>query len=191
MLRHWLISSTTYGTWLPGDERGFVSTVENPPGPRVRHNQFGTPYDIDMPALRESARALMKGSPIFLDLAKAELIGAQFQETTTFRNWEMHGFSIMTNHFHIVVTAGDEVPSSSILGDFKSYASRVLNRRYGKPVNGTLWTESGSRRPLPSEKALEAAIDYVLYRQPNPLLVWSNQLGFLIAGKPRSPERGA
>ena len=68
----------------------------------------------------------------------------------------MHGFSIMTNHFHIVVTAGDEVPSPSILGDFKSYASRVLNRRYGKSVNGTWWTESGSRRPLPDEKALEA-----------------------------------
>jgi REP element-mobilizing transposase RayT len=180
MARYWLISSTTYGTWLPGDERGFVSTVENPSGPRVRHNQFGTPYDSDMPDLRESARSLPKGSPIFLDFGKAQVIATQFQETAAYRQWELHALSIMMNHFHIVVTAGEEVPSTSILRDFTSYASRVLNRRYGKPVNGTWWTESGSCRPLPNEKALEEATDYVLYRQPNPLLVWSNQLGKLV-----------
>jgi len=139
MQRHWLISSTTYGTWLPGDERGFVSTVENAPGPRVRHYQFGAPYDADMPNLRESARGLLKCSPILLDLAKAELIGPQFQETATYRNWEMHAFSIMTNHFHIVVSAGDEVASASMLRDFKSYASQVLNRQYGKTVSETWW----------------------------------------------------
>ena len=86
----------------------------------------------------------------------------------------------MNNHFHIVVTAGEEIQSTDILGDFKSYASRVLNRRYGKPESGTWWTESGSRRPLPNEKALEEAVDYVLYRQPNPLVVWSSEMGLLI-----------
>jgi REP element-mobilizing transposase RayT len=184
MSRHWLITSTTYGTWLPGDERGFVSTVRDPSGPptgpRVRHNQFGTPYDADMPELRESARKLLKAPSIFLDLAKAKVISAQFQETATYREWDMHGFSIMVNHFHVVVTASEEVPSTKILGDFKSYASRALNGRWGKPANGTWWTESGSRRPLPNEKALEDAIDYVLYRQPNPLVVWSKQLGILV-----------
>jgi len=198
MPRHWFITSTTYGTWLPGDERGFVSTVHNPPGPRARHNQFGDPYDAAMPGLKESARSLLKGSPIFLDLAKAEIIAPQFRETAAYRQWEMHAFSIMTNHFHIIVTAGEEVHSTSILGDFKSYASRALNRRWGKPLNGTWWTESGSRRPLPNEKALHEAIDYVLYRQPNPLVIWSNQLGVLVpkavtaqgAYAPRSVREG-
>jgi REP element-mobilizing transposase RayT len=150
-----------------------------------------------MPELKESARSLLKGSPIFLDLAKAEIIGAQFRETAAYRNWELHAFSIMANHFHIIVTADEEVHSTSILGDFKSYASRALNRQWGKPLNGTWWTESGSRRLLPDEKALENAINYVLYRQPNPLLVWSNELGVLVpravtaqgAHAPRSAER--
>ena len=26
-MRYWLLTSTTYGTWLPGDERGFVGRV--------------------------------------------------------------------------------------------------------------------------------------------------------------------
>jgi REP element-mobilizing transposase RayT len=180
MSRHWLISSTTYATWLPGDKRGFVSTVRDLSGLRVRHNQPETPYDADMPELRKSAQKLLKAPPIFLDLAKAQVISAQFQETATYREWDVHALSVMTNHFHIVVTAGEEVRSTKILGDFKSYASRSLNHRWEKPASGTWWTESGSRRPLPNEKALEDAINYVLYRQPNPLVVWSKQLGFLV-----------
>jgi hypothetical protein len=81
MVRHWLITSTTYGTWLPGDVRGFVSTVENLRGPRVRHNQSGTPYDADMPELRESAQHLLKGSPIRFNLEQAGVVAAQFRET--------------------------------------------------------------------------------------------------------------
>jgi len=32
--RHWLLTWTTYGTWLPGDARGFVSPI--PTGVRDR-----------------------------------------------------------------------------------------------------------------------------------------------------------
>ena len=47
MDRYWLLTWTTYGTWLPGDQRGFVSNVPNGSGPEVRHNIPGTPYDAD------------------------------------------------------------------------------------------------------------------------------------------------
>jgi REP element-mobilizing transposase RayT len=175
MLRHWLITSTTYGTWLPGDERGFVSTVENHPGPRVRHNQPGTAYDADMPKLRESAQHLLKGSPIRFNVEQAEVVAAQFRETAAWRGWDLHALAVMANHFHVVISASDEVHSSAILRDLKSYAARALNHRWGKPEGGTWWTESGSRRPKDSEQALEAAIRYVLYGQPNALVVWPTQ----------------
>jgi hypothetical protein len=58
--RHWLLTSTTYGTWLPGDPRGFVSNVADGPGPEVRHNIPGTPYDKDMPGLVRVARENLK-----------------------------------------------------------------------------------------------------------------------------------
>ncbi len=29
MFRHWLLTSTFYGTWLPGDRRGFVGRVRD------------------------------------------------------------------------------------------------------------------------------------------------------------------
>jgi hypothetical protein len=42
---------------------------------------------------------------------------------------------------------------------------------FGRPLSDTWWSESGSRRKLPDERALLAAIAYVC-DQEHPLLVW-------------------
>jgi REP element-mobilizing transposase RayT len=205
--RCWLITSTTYATWLPGDERGFVSPVESDSGPRVRHNVYGTPYDAYVPPLRASAQNLMKGPPVYLLEEQALVIRDQFLETVQFRGWELHATSIMANHVHAVVEAAGEVPSTKILGDLKSYASRALNRRWARPISGTWWTESGSRRPLRDEFARVGAVLYVVTRQHCPLVVWYapgyqelitaslsggvSPLSTLSLSIPPSPERGA
>jgi REP element-mobilizing transposase RayT len=183
MTRSWLITSTTYGTWLPGDARGFVSTVQDETGTRKRHNAPQTPYDRDMPELRASARRLLKGNPVWLLPEQAPMVLAQFQETATYRGWELLAVAIMPNHFHVVLTAAEDVHSTAILRDLKSYAARALNRVWPRPTAGTWWTESGSRRWLPNESALAVAIEYVR-RQLGALLIW-------IAGEHPAPERGA
>lgn len=180
-MRHWLITSTTYGAWLPGDRRGFVSTVRVDDGPRQRHNEFDTPYDADMSGLRATARALMKGPPVLLTAEKSAIVLSQLRETCTFRNWELHAAAIMANHFHAVVSAEERVRADTILRDLKSYASRVLNQKFGKPEGGTWWTESGSRRPLPNQVALENAMSYVRKQE--------YVLALYVATE--SPERGA
>jgi REP element-mobilizing transposase RayT len=167
----WLLTSTTYGTWLPGDKRGFVSTVKDGPGPRVRHDVPGTEYDRDVEGLNRSARELLKCLPILLTAEQALAVLEQFHETATFRRWNLYAGAVMANHFHLVVAAPDEVHSTILMRDFKSYASRALNRRWQKPGSGTWWTESGSRRSLPDEQAIEAAIEYVR-RQSAPLAMW-------------------
>src|SRR5262245_13765258 len=171
MDRYWLLTSTTYGTRLPGDRRGFVSNVREGPGPEVRHNQPGTPVDADMPGLVASSRATLKCSPILLVLEQAEVLLAQFQETAAYREWQLLAVAIMANHFHIVVGVPGDPDPADLLGDFKSYGSRTLNRRWSKPASGTWWTESGSRRKLPDEAAVLAAIRYVR-EEPSPLVVW-------------------
>src|SRR5262249_12935366 len=118
--------------------------------------------------------------PIFLDVAKAEILLAQFLETATYRGWTLRAVSIMVNHFHIVVQVHDDPHPQKILGDFKAYGSRSLNRRYGKPLSETWWTTDGSKRKLRDELALANAIHYVLYKQPNPLLVWSSERGRIL-----------
>ena len=50
----------------------------------------------------------MKGSPIYLDLEKAQVVLAQFQETANYRGWTLGAVAIMANHFHMVVQVEDD-----------------------------------------------------------------------------------
>jgi REP element-mobilizing transposase RayT len=86
----------------------------------------------------------------------------------------------MYNHFHIVVQVPDDPEPRKILADFKAYGTRILNTKSGKPPSETWWTDKGSKRKLKDETALAAGIHYVLYKQPNPLVVWSPETGRLV-----------
>ncbi len=171
MDRYWLLTSTTYGTWLPGDERGFVGDTRDEAGVKQVHNLPGTPVDSDLPTLEAYARGAMKGPPIHLTLDHAPALLTQFQETARYRNWLLLAVGIMANHIHIVVGVPGDPDPSDVLGDFKSYGSRALNRRLGKPVSDTWWTESGSKRKLRDEQAIRYAIQYVRNQQ-YPLVIW-------------------
>jgi REP element-mobilizing transposase RayT len=193
MDRYWLLTNTCYGTWLPGNARGFVGRVwehrafDPEEKSRVTHDVAGTAYDEDMSGLERESRAHMKGEPIHLSTPQAEATLVQFQETSRFRGWELRAIAIMYNHFHLVVgVLGDPKPSK-ILGDFKSWGTRALSARFGAPRSGTWWTERGSKRKLPNEEAIICAIRYVLYEQPNPLVTWSPDTG-LYFGTPKMNE---
>jgi REP element-mobilizing transposase RayT len=171
MDRHWLLTWTTYGTWLPGDQRGFVSEVNDGAGARVIHNVPGTPYDADWDHLRHDSRNRLKCQPIRLRLKQAEVVLQQFHETASYRGWQLIAVAIMANHVHVVVGVPGDPNPERILGDFKSYASRALNQQYDRPESGTWWTESGSKRKLKDEIAILGAVAYAR-DQEFPLLTW-------------------
>ena len=176
MDRYWLLTTTTYGTWLPGDARGFVGRIKDGPGPRFERDMPGMPYEADLRGLWLASRQLMKGPAIWLKLSQAQALLAQFQETATHRGWLLLAVAVMVNHAHIVVGVPGDPDPEDILRDFKSYGSRALNRRWSKPINGTWWTESGSKRKLPNGEAVCDAIDYVVHRQWRPLVIWENPI---------------
>ena len=170
--RYWLITSTTYGSWLPGDARNFTGELLDSSGKKVIRNIPGPPYEQRNSALEQHARSLLKCDPIRLDAQQAKALLQQLQETADHRGWLLLAVGIMTNHFHLVVgVPGDPLPKK-ILGDFKSYGSRALNRQWTKPASGTWWTDSGSKRKLADETAVQAAVRYVM-NQEHPLLIWT------------------
>jgi REP element-mobilizing transposase RayT len=172
MDRYWLLTWRTYGTWLPGDQRGFVDPILDEEGKRVIHNTPGTSLDADNRKLREYSQSIMKGEAVYLTAEQAGPLLEQFQETARYRGWQMLAVAILANHVHLVVgVAGDPDPAD-LLRDFKSYGSRCLNRRWGVPANGSWWAESGSRRILRTEDSLRGAIKYVLDQQ-SPHLTWA------------------
>src|SRR5262249_47365639 len=167
MDRFWLLTWTTYGTWLPGDRRGFVSDVRDGPGPEVRHNIPGTPCDADDERVRRRALDNLVGDPVWLTAEQARIIVEQFQQTAGYRGWQLLAAAVMANHLHLVVAVPGDPDPAKLLHDFKSYASRALKAKGHEPSGSRWWTESGSRRKLPDERAVLAATAYVL-RQERP-----------------------
>src|SRR5262249_49231069 len=154
-------------------DRGFVCDLRDQDWHKYRPNQPGTDYPEGNPALKRYAESIMTGPPVWISLEHANALVSQFQETARYRNWTLIGLAIMSNHIHLMVGMPGDPDPSAILGDFKEYGSRKLNRKWGKPANGTWWSGSGSKRKLPDERAVRNVAAYVR-DQFNPLIVWLN-----------------
>jgi len=174
--RIWFLTWTTYGTWLPGDSRGFVSPKFEGDVPERRNNVVGTPYDQGRPELRTLALSKLVGEPVWLSGDHANILRQQFEETAKYRSWTVVAGAIMSNHIHLVVGVSGDPDPSNLLRDFKSYGSRALNRLFPKPASTTWWTEQGSKRKVQDQRHLDRVVNYVL-KQANPLMVWANVQG--------------
>lgn len=171
MDRCWLLTWTTYGTWLPGDERGFVSSVRDGKGGKVTHNLYGTPEEKDWPHLHEKMRQSLKGPPILLTSDQAQAVAEQMHETCRYRGWQIVAMAIMANHCHVVLGVSGDPDPSDLMRDLKSYASRALNKAWSNPPSGTWWSESGSKRVLRGSHAILGATAYVRDQEWQ-LVIW-------------------
>ncbi len=170
--RYWLLTWTTNATRLPGDRRGFVSTVRRPSGERTRHNTPGTPLDRDNPALRRAALDALREPPVLLTASQAHTVLGEIRATARIQRWPLLVAAVMANHVHLVVglpPPGDTEEALAALGRFKAFGARELNRAYGRRV--AWWTQGGSRRVLRSELAVGAGVRYVA-EQKGCLALW-------------------
>jgi hypothetical protein len=135
--RFWLLTTTTYGSWLPGDERGFVSNVRVGDGPEVRHNRVGEDYDYDFRGLIEHSKQRCQNAVIEFTSHHAEILLKQFQETAKHRQWWLLCAAVMATHVHVVIGVPGDPSPDDLLRDFKSYGSRELNKQFGRPISGT------------------------------------------------------
>jgi REP element-mobilizing transposase RayT len=169
--RIWFLTWTTYGTWLPGDERGFVSPKFEGDTPERRNNEPGRPYDDGRPDLRRIAESKLAGNPVRLTRALAEVVRRQFEETALYRGWQLLAGAIMANHTHLVVGVLGDPDPSALIRDFKSYASRALNHQNRVSAKPRWWTEQGSKRKIANWETLETVFRYVR-EQAYALEVW-------------------
>jgi REP element-mobilizing transposase RayT len=171
--RCWLLTWTTYGTWLPGDARGFVGNVRDENGTHATHNQPGTDYDRDRPHLEGYSQATQKLDSVRLTREQAVTVCRQLQATADIRGWNLFAAAVMANHVHVVVGVPGDPDPSTLLRDFKSYSAQELNKGTPSRNRQRWWTKSGSTRKLPDETAVLAAIRYV-ENQDWPLAVFSS-----------------
>lgn len=83
---------TTYGSWLPGDDRGWVA-----------RDQFA--IQSPDPARYESASRFLVDDPVLLDDAQRAIVDQTIVDHCAFRGWTLHARNVRTQHIHVVLTA--------------------------------------------------------------------------------------
>jgi len=146
----YLLTWTTYGTWLPGDRRGWVNRLNNCPGIDV---------NPPCPRLEEAARRQMKSPDVHLTPEQRQIVAFAIREVCRFRNWELAEVNCRFNHVHAVVRCA-EAPADKVREQFKAYATRAM-RAAGHFLCENVWTRGGSARGLYTEESFAAACEYV------------------------------
>ncbi len=161
----YFLTWTTYGTWLPGDDRGWV--------------RFRQGVRLADPNLERQAAARMTEDACRLDHAQRQLVEATIADHCRIRRWTLYAVNCRSNHVHVVVAAG--LDPDGIREQFKAWCTRrlkALERDRQDPTSalGTpresirekWWTERGSGMFINDEEGLEAIIHYVLEMQDLP-----------------------
>jgi len=148
---------TTYGTWLPGDDRGWFQR-----GRGWREPDRMRAFEA---ALRMTEEA------ITLDPEQRRLVETVIAKHCAIRGWVLHAVNCRSNHVHVVVTAPDraiEVPREQ----FKAWCTRALKelertRPTGQPrsVREKWWTERGWDEYIDDEDGLADVSFYALEGQ--------------------------
>ncbi|HEY7328144.1 MAG TPA: transposase [Gemmataceae bacterium] len=153
----YLLTWTTYGTWLHGDERGWVHSGQS----GIQAPDF---------VRQESVRMRMTEQAIILDEGQRLLVEKTIREVCQLRRWEIHAINVRSNHVHIVLSA--ELSLEQVLSQLKAWCSRRLSEQIGLLAdedsrNGRKrwWTEHGSTKWINDENYLQNAIRYVNDRQ--------------------------
>ncbi len=145
---------TTYGTWLPGDWRGWVksgvSGIQSPD-----------------PDIEQSARERMAEPAVILTQEQRLLIEKTIDEHCRIRGWTLHAVNVRSNHVHVVVTV--DCKPEIARDQFKAWCSRKLSdnagliKKVAKKAGRRHWfTEGGDAQAIENEEYLHNAIRYVL-----------------------------
>lgn len=148
----YFITWTTYGTWLPGDARGWRKIKKGTQTPR--------------PKLEAWTRRQLSETHVTLTEAQRRSVEAVCRKHAGLRNWILHAINARSNHVHLVTTADQE--PEIVRDQFKAYATRALR---SASVGSTqkkqkkIWTRGGDVEFVDGEENLERVIQYVTEAQ--------------------------
>lgn len=83
----WLLTWTTNGSWLPGDQRRSIGIFHDQDHVKIESNKFSEPAADPSDALTKYAKSQMKGNETRLGLDQARVLLTQFLCTSVIRKW--------------------------------------------------------------------------------------------------------
>jgi len=107
---------TTYGTWLPGDARGWV-----------KRGVWGV--QTPDPSLEQQAKTLMAEGAVLLTPEQRALVEQTIADQCRIRGWTLHAVNARTNHVHVVVSADRD--EDDVRDQLKAWCSQRLSDQAG------------------------------------------------------------
>ena len=138
----YLLTWTTYGTWLQGDERGYVKD--------------GKIYSGNK-ALKEINKSSQKAEAILLSKAEQKTVHKAILQEASLQNQDVYALSVQSNHVHIV--AGYVPESISKIVAYYKKAARLALKSAGR--TGKVWTRGYDKRFCFDQTILKQKIKYV------------------------------
>ncbi len=154
------ITWTTYGTWLPGDVRGWRKWKSGQQPPQ--------------PLLEAWCREQMKEQPLFLNPPQRLAVETVIRDHSVIRAWELAAVSARSNHVHVAVTVVPTVSGKTLAAgkclknvrdQLKANATRVLRQLPHPVTHETIWTKGGDVQIIDKDEDWEQVILYIVVAQ--------------------------
>ena len=139
---------TTYGTWLPGDERGWS-----------RHGRRGLAGDSGK---QRFASSQMAEPACVLTPDQRDLVSDVIGRHCEIRGWPPHAATVRSNHTHVVLSVVGIEPAEP-RRQLNAWTTRRLRERF--PGRSNWWTEGGDITFLNTDAAVTEAVRYVTEAQ--------------------------
>ena len=139
------ITVATYGTWLPGDQRGWV--------------EYQRGWKLPDPIREMEARAKMTEDACILTPEQRLIVEQQLQETCDHRSWILQAKNCRSNHLHVLIGA-DETQPKKVRADIKAWCTRRL-KEHSNPNRNNWWADRGSIRWVFDDEGLDTVSSYI------------------------------
>ena len=142
MVIAYMLTWTTYGTWLQGDRRGWVKN--------------GEIYRPDT-ALENANLQQMRANQTTLTKEQRLFAAQAIKKEANKLNQEIFALAVCNNHIHLVVE-NINLPIGRVVSHYK-HAVRLALQENG--FEGKLWTQGFDKRYCMNTRELDAKIVYV------------------------------
>jgi len=159
------VTSNTYGTWLPGDPRGWRE--------RKHKKHVGGDYKRPPPkgsgdAIHRCSRELMKQHSVHLDAMQRQTAGRALVEMLLRQEIELLALSVDAIHFHLLGRFQDTEVRPKV-GGAKKHAYFSL-REQG--LRGTLWGDGSDVVPITDRQHQVNVFHYIGRHEKSGAWVW-------------------
>ena len=154
------ITWTTYGSWLPGDSRGWMKWKKGEQQPQ--------------PVLEYWCQDRMKEKAVLLNTQHRVVVENVIRQHSEIRGWDLHVVSVRSNHVHVAVTVIPKCGNKDfrvadgikrVRDELKANSTRVLRRCENPIQNEKVWTKGGDIQFIDSDVDLEQVVIYICEAQ--------------------------